>query len=87
MLFNLFLLSLLYLCISLHLFLSVSLGGMPQAMLGKVSTEASRKKGGGEVQNRHRLIPMGRKIYEFYNAPIVKFWFHTVSLLSGCVAT
>uniref|UniRef100_A0A8D3DEM9 Transient receptor potential cation channel subfamily M member 3 n=1 Tax=Scophthalmus maximus TaxID=52904 RepID=A0A8D3DEM9_SCOMX len=26
-----------------------------------------------EVQNRHRLIPMGRKIYEFYNAPIVKF--------------
>uniref|UniRef100_A0A8C5EHI2 Transient receptor potential cation channel subfamily M member 3-like n=1 Tax=Gouania willdenowi TaxID=441366 RepID=A0A8C5EHI2_GOUWI len=32
-----------------------------------------------EVQNRHRLIPMGRKIYEFYNAPIVKFWFHTMA--------
>uniref|UniRef100_A0AAQ6A3B9 Transient receptor potential cation channel, subfamily M, member 3 n=1 Tax=Amphiprion ocellaris TaxID=80972 RepID=A0AAQ6A3B9_AMPOC len=29
--------------------------------------------------NRHRLIPMGRKIYEFYNAPIVKFWFHTMA--------
>uniref|UniRef100_A0A4W5JLI3 Transient receptor potential cation channel subfamily M member 3 n=1 Tax=Hucho hucho TaxID=62062 RepID=A0A4W5JLI3_9TELE len=53
-----------------------------QAMLGKVSTEASRKKGVGEVQNRHRLIPMGRKIYEFYNAPIVKFWFHTMAYVA-----
>ena len=48
-------------------------------MLGKVATETSRKKDVEEVQKRHRLIPMGRKIYEFYNAPIVKFWFHTVS--------
>uniref|UniRef100_A0A672Z5S4 Transient receptor potential cation channel, subfamily M, member 3 n=1 Tax=Sphaeramia orbicularis TaxID=375764 RepID=A0A672Z5S4_9TELE len=55
---------------------------MPQdqeAMLGKVTTETSRKKDVEEVQNRHRLIPMGRKIYEFYNAPIVKFWFHTMA--------
>ncbi|XP_029685695.1 transient receptor potential cation channel subfamily M member 3 isoform X7 [Takifugu rubripes] len=49
------------------------------AMLGKVTAEASRKKDVEEVQNRHRLIPMGRKIYEFYNAPIVKFWFHTMA--------
>ncbi|XP_077416674.1 transient receptor potential cation channel subfamily M member 3 isoform X5 [Vanacampus margaritifer] len=49
------------------------------AMLGKVATETSRKKDVEEVQNRHRLIPMGRKIYEFYNAPIVKFWFHTMA--------
>uniref|UniRef100_A0AAZ3SHB4 Transient receptor potential cation channel, subfamily M, member 3 n=1 Tax=Oncorhynchus tshawytscha TaxID=74940 RepID=A0AAZ3SHB4_ONCTS len=67
---------------SLSLSLSVSLGVMHQAMLGKVSTEASRKKGVGEVQNRHRLIPMGRKIYEFYNAPIVKFWFHTMAYVA-----
>lgn len=53
----------------------------PQAMLGKVTTETSRKKDVEEVQKRHRLIPMGRKIYEFYNAPIVKFWFHTVSVV------
>uniref|UniRef100_A0A8D3C5M8 Transient receptor potential cation channel subfamily M member 3 n=1 Tax=Scophthalmus maximus TaxID=52904 RepID=A0A8D3C5M8_SCOMX len=53
------------------------------AMLGKVATETSRKKDVAEVQNRHRLIPMGRKIYEFYNAPIVKFWFHTVSVSSS----
>ncbi|CAF91479.1 unnamed protein product, partial [Tetraodon nigroviridis] len=51
----------------------------PRAMLGKVTTEAARKKDVEEVQNRHRLIPMGRKIYEFYNAPIVKFWFHTMA--------
>ncbi|XP_032069728.1 transient receptor potential cation channel subfamily M member 3 [Thamnophis elegans] len=37
-----------------------------------------RKKEEEEVQNRHRLIPLGRKIYEFYNAPIVKFWFYTM---------
>ncbi|KAI5091328.1 transient receptor potential cation channel subfamily M member 3 isoform X10, partial [Silurus meridionalis] len=48
------------------------------AMLGNVSSEVSRKKEVNEAQNRHRLIPLGRKIYEFYNAPIVKFWFHTV---------
>ncbi|TRY55610.1 hypothetical protein DNTS_021490 [Danionella cerebrum] len=49
------------------------------AMLGNVSSEVSRKKQVEEVQNRHRLIPVGRKIYEFYNAPIVKFWFHTLA--------
>uniref|UniRef100_A0A3Q2QY94 Transient receptor potential cation channel subfamily M member 3 n=1 Tax=Fundulus heteroclitus TaxID=8078 RepID=A0A3Q2QY94_FUNHE len=49
------------------------------AMLGKVTTETSRKKDVEEVKSRHRLIPMGRKIYEFYNAPIVKFWFHTMA--------
>ncbi|XP_031705027.1 transient receptor potential cation channel subfamily M member 3 isoform X2 [Anarrhichthys ocellatus] len=49
------------------------------AMLGKVATETSRKKDVEEVQKRHRLIPLGRKIYEFYNAPIVKFWFHTLA--------
>ncbi|XP_057219052.1 transient receptor potential cation channel subfamily M member 3 isoform X13 [Triplophysa rosa] len=49
------------------------------AMLGNVSAEASRKKQVEEVQHRHRLIPVGRKIYEFYNAPIVKFWFHTLA--------
>ncbi|KAM6965104.1 transient receptor potential cation channel subfamily M member 3 isoform 9-T9 [Aplochiton taeniatus] len=51
------------------------------AMLGK-SAETSRKKDVVEVQNRHRLIPLGRKIYEFYNAPIVKFWFHTMAYVA-----
>jgi hypothetical protein len=48
-------------------------------MLGRSNGESSRKKDEEEVQSRHRLIPVGRKIYEFYNAPIVKFWFYTVS--------
>uniref|UniRef100_A0A3B4EHB9 Transient receptor potential cation channel, subfamily M, member 3 n=1 Tax=Pygocentrus nattereri TaxID=42514 RepID=A0A3B4EHB9_PYGNA len=43
------------------------------------NSEASCKKEVQEVQHRHRLIPVGRKIYEFYNAPIVKFWFHTMA--------
>uniref|UniRef100_A0A9J7ZGM8 Transient receptor potential cation channel subfamily M member 3 n=1 Tax=Cyprinus carpio carpio TaxID=630221 RepID=A0A9J7ZGM8_CYPCA len=59
----------------LHTVISV----IAEAMLGNVSSEASRKKQVEEVQTRHRLIPVGRKIYEFYNAPIVKFWFHTLA--------
>uniref|UniRef100_A0A8D0HI88 non-specific serine/threonine protein kinase n=1 Tax=Sphenodon punctatus TaxID=8508 RepID=A0A8D0HI88_SPHPU len=27
-------------------------------------------------------LPVTRKIYEFYNAPIVKFWFHTMAYLA-----
>ncbi|XP_019650231.2 transient receptor potential cation channel subfamily M member 3 isoform X13 [Ailuropoda melanoleuca] len=49
------------------------------AMLGRNNGESSRKKDEEEVQSRHRLIPLGRKIYEFYNAPIVKFWFYTLA--------
>lgn len=51
-------------------------------MLGRSNGESSRKKDEEDVQSRHRLIPLGRKIYEFYNAPIVKFWFYTVSFPS-----
>ncbi|XP_054545367.1 transient receptor potential cation channel subfamily M member 3 isoform X2 [Talpa occidentalis] len=51
------------------------------AMLGRNSGESSRKKDEEEVQSRHRLIPLGRKIYEFYNAPIVKFWFYTLAYI------
>ncbi|XP_006894456.1 PREDICTED: transient receptor potential cation channel subfamily M member 3 isoform X8 [Elephantulus edwardii] len=51
------------------------------AMLGRSNGESSRKKDEEEVQSRHRLIPLGRKIYEFYNAPIVKFWFYTLAYI------
>ncbi|XP_062936840.1 transient receptor potential cation channel subfamily M member 3 isoform X10 [Cynocephalus volans] len=51
------------------------------AMLGRNNGESSRKKDGEEVQSRHRFIPLGRKIYEFYNAPIVKFWFYTLAYI------
>uniref|UniRef100_A0A8C5PWG0 Transient receptor potential cation channel subfamily M member 3 n=1 Tax=Leptobrachium leishanense TaxID=445787 RepID=A0A8C5PWG0_9ANUR len=48
------------------------------AMLARGNGDSSRKKDDDE-QPRHRLIPFGRKIYEFYNAPIVKFWFYTMA--------
>lgn len=50
-------------------------------MLARGNGDRARKKEEDE-HPRHRLIPLGRKIYEFYNAPIVKFWFYTVSGLS-----
>lgn len=36
------------------------------------------------MQNKKKKSPLrlGKKIYEFYNAPIVKFWFYTVSRLN-----
>ncbi|KAG8518865.1 Transient receptor potential cation channel subfamily M member 1, partial [Galemys pyrenaicus] len=38
----------------------------------------------GDEENEHKKqksIPIGTKICEFYNAPIVKFWFYTISYL------
>ncbi|XP_037688791.1 transient receptor potential cation channel subfamily M member 1 [Choloepus didactylus] len=38
----------------------------------------------GDEENEHKKqssIPIGAKICEFYNAPIVKFWFYTISYL------
>ncbi|XP_053322585.1 transient receptor potential cation channel subfamily M member 3 isoform X3 [Spea bombifrons] len=50
------------------------------AMLARGNVDSSRKKD-DEDHSRHRLIPIGRKIYEFYNAPIVKFWFFTMAYM------
>uniref|UniRef100_A0A3Q3VXZ3 Uncharacterized protein n=1 Tax=Mola mola TaxID=94237 RepID=A0A3Q3VXZ3_MOLML len=45
--------------------------------------DATPKKGDeDEEQNKHKKrTPVGRKIYEFYNAPFTKFWFNTISYL------
>lgn len=41
--------------------------------------DAGSRKGDEESEHRkQRGIPIGTKICEFYNAPIVKFWFYTV---------
>ncbi|KAG8440391.1 hypothetical protein GDO86_006228 [Hymenochirus boettgeri] len=46
------------------------------------NADATSRKGDEETGNRkQRSIPIGTKIYEFYNAPIVKFWFYTISYL------
>ncbi|CAH2294108.1 transient receptor potential cation channel subfamily M member 3 [Pelobates cultripes] len=50
------------------------------AMLARGNGDSSRKKDDDD-HPRHRLIPLGRKIYEFYNAPIVKFWFYTMAYM------
>lgn len=45
------------------------------------NVDAVSKKGDEEEeQKKHRRrTPIGRKIYEFYNAPFTKFWFNTAS--------
>ncbi|XP_072806760.1 transient receptor potential cation channel subfamily M member 1 isoform X4 [Vicugna pacos] len=46
------------------------------------SADAGSRKGDEEnEQKKQRSVPIGTKICEFYNAPIVKFWFYTISYL------
>ncbi|MCI4381815.1 hypothetical protein PGIGA_G00256290 [Pangasianodon gigas] len=46
------------------------------------TTDAHSKKGDEEDGSKKlRHVPIGRKIYEFYNAPFTKFWFNTISYL------
>ncbi|KAG9489473.1 hypothetical protein GDO78_005444 [Eleutherodactylus coqui] len=47
------------------------------------NADANSRKGDEENGHRkQRSIPIGTKIYEFYNAPIVKFWFYTIAYLA-----
>ncbi|OCT87006.1 hypothetical protein XELAEV_18020697mg [Xenopus laevis] len=46
------------------------------------NADTTSRKGDEENSNgKQKSIPIGTKIYEFYNAPIVKFWFYTISYL------
>uniref|UniRef100_A0A672QCU3 Transient receptor potential cation channel subfamily M member 1-like n=1 Tax=Sinocyclocheilus grahami TaxID=75366 RepID=A0A672QCU3_SINGR len=46
------------------------------------NADAASKKGDEEEGNKKmRRIPIGTKIFEFYNAPFTKFWFNTISYL------
>lgn len=40
--------------------------------------KVAQKSDESQVDDGQGNLPGTRKIYEFYNAPIVKFWFHTV---------
>lgn len=40
--------------------------------------KVTQKSDESQVDGGQGNLPGTRKIYEFYNAPIVKFWFHTV---------
>ncbi|XP_048185287.1 transient receptor potential cation channel subfamily M member 1 isoform X2 [Perognathus longimembris pacificus] len=47
------------------------------------NADAGSRKGDEENEHKkQRSIPIGTKICEFYNAPIVKFWFYTISYLA-----
>ncbi|XP_030621168.1 transient receptor potential cation channel subfamily M member 1b [Chanos chanos] len=41
----------------------------------------SKKGDEEEGSKKMKRVPIGRKIYEFYNAPFTKFWFNTISYL------
>ncbi|RXM95122.1 Transient receptor potential cation channel subfamily M member 1 [Acipenser ruthenus] len=43
------------------------------------NVDTSSKKGDEEEgDKKQRRVPIGTKIYEFYNAPFTKFWFYTI---------
>lgn len=46
--------------------------------------KVAQKSGESQVDGGQGNLPGTRKIYEFYNAPIVKFWFHTVGPHLAC---
>uniref|UniRef100_UPI003AAB0598 transient receptor potential cation channel subfamily M member 1-like n=1 Tax=Centroberyx gerrardi TaxID=166262 RepID=UPI003AAB0598 len=50
---------------------------------GVSNFDAVSKKGDEEENSKkqRRRIPIGKKIYEFYNTPFTKFWFNTISYL------
>ncbi|XP_058231170.1 transient receptor potential cation channel subfamily M member 6 isoform X2 [Hemibagrus wyckioides] len=49
------------------------------------ASESDAERGRSHVKHRPSLIawwlPLSRKVYDFYNAPVVKFWVHTMSYL------
>nr|XP_055058387.1 transient receptor potential cation channel subfamily M member 1a isoform X1 [Misgurnus anguillicaudatus] len=48
---------------------------------GTVSVEATSKKGDEEDGKKQKRVPIGKKIYYFFNAPYTKFWFNTTAYL------
>uniref|UniRef100_A0A8B9DLR0 Transient receptor potential cation channel subfamily M member 3 n=1 Tax=Anser cygnoides TaxID=8845 RepID=A0A8B9DLR0_ANSCY len=55
--------------------------GAYQEVLRVLSILSSRKGDEENGNKKQNSLPIGTKIYEFYNAPIVKFWFYTISYL------
>lgn len=44
-----------------------------------MSMDGVSKKGDEEDgKKKQKRVPVGKKIYYFYNAPFTKFWFNTV---------
>uniref|UniRef100_A0A803TFL3 non-specific serine/threonine protein kinase n=1 Tax=Anolis carolinensis TaxID=28377 RepID=A0A803TFL3_ANOCA len=47
-----------------------------------VRTEKQNERQTSSTNNEQGALPLSRKVYEFYSAPIVKFWFHTMAYLA-----
>ncbi|NXY13498.1 TRPM6 protein, partial [Atrichornis clamosus] len=52
------------------------------ALKGYDVEKVTQKSDESQVEGGQGNLPGTRKIYEFYNAPIVKFWFHTMSYMA-----
>uniref|UniRef100_A0A8C5X6W6 non-specific serine/threonine protein kinase n=1 Tax=Malurus cyaneus samueli TaxID=2593467 RepID=A0A8C5X6W6_9PASS len=52
------------------------------ALKGYDVEKGVQKSDESQVDGGQGSLPGTRKIYEFYNAPIVKFWFHTMSYMA-----
>uniref|UniRef100_A0A8C2EEB8 Transient receptor potential cation channel, subfamily M, member 1a n=1 Tax=Cyprinus carpio TaxID=7962 RepID=A0A8C2EEB8_CYPCA len=49
---------------------------------GTMSMDGASKKGDEEdSKKKQKRVPVGKKIYNFYNAPFTKFWFNTTAYL------
>lgn len=49
-------------------------------MFQDANTDATSRKGDEEEgSTKVRKIPIGKRFFEFYDAPFTKFWFNTVS--------
>uniref|UniRef100_A0A9J8D7X7 Transient receptor potential cation channel, subfamily M, member 1a n=1 Tax=Cyprinus carpio carpio TaxID=630221 RepID=A0A9J8D7X7_CYPCA len=49
---------------------------------GTMSMDEASKKGDAEDdKKKQKRVPIGKKIYYFYNAPFTKFWFNTTAYL------
>ncbi|KAI4877087.1 hypothetical protein NFI96_031419, partial [Prochilodus magdalenae] len=54
-----------------------------RAAQGDPHDEEMGKRGASRRLNLStRWLPWARKVYDFYNAPVVKFWFHTMTYLA-----
>lgn len=54
----------------------------PFRFLQDPNTDATSRKGDEEEgSTKIRKVPIGKRIFEFYDAPFTKFWFNTVGLL------
>lgn len=49
---------------------------MSQEPADTISRKGDEEEGSTNVHK----IPIGKRVFEFYNAPFTKFWFNTVSL-------